>query len=198
MSFILDSALESLEQSLWHWKVYKRTNDSKQLRFTIIHLDCAVELIVKEYIKGLDRILYEKDRKSLDLSSCIKSLRRSPVELLNTNEILFLHEIRNNTQHLGLRPAEDQVSQIIIKVLTSIRSFLKVSFNIDLKPLEKALDESGEKRDPSYIYLDHAEAAYNAGLFETAFLSKIIVLELEIRKLFPLTPKPMKKSGQLG
>lgn len=178
MSFILSSGLESLKQAIYHYKKYNQAHTLEDLRFSLIHLDCSFELIIKEFIKNQDRILFEKDGKSLNLVNCIKSLHRAEGQIINVNYVMILHQMRNNTQHLGLNPAENHAKEVFENVLISINSFLKINFDIELSELSRLLfDRLEVKKEGFEYYLEVAESAYESGQFEIAFIAKYIALE---------------------
>lgn len=180
---LLNSGIESLIEGLTQIESYERNKNLKNIRFAILHIDTAVELIVKEYIKEkTQRIIIEKDHKSLSLPDCIKSLHRAQAEILYVNDILILHEIRNNAQLLGLRTAEDQSLEIIEKVLISLRNFLELKFNCKIGELEEYFEQIGYKKTPVENYLDGAKLAYQNGLLESAFIQYYIVLEFLTKK----------------
>lgn len=194
MSFINNSALESFEQALLHWKTFEESRETKHLRFTLIHLDCSAELMFKALLIFQDRLFFQKAKKmtaqTISLPQCME--RFGTGEILHVNEFRILHEMRNSAQHLGILHDEAHATEIINKVLISIRHFLETKFNLELESLNSYLERIGERKEVSSSLLEIAEISFNSGDLPTAFILKHDALELFLRQLagsFGLDPK---------
>ncbi len=190
-SFMFKSGIESLEQTINHLQIYNRTKEPKHLRFGLIHLDGAIELILKESLKnkgihflrgkgtgwyGVFECLWEI-REDISRKEHKKTFPKELSDILYLNEMELLHELRNSAQHLGVYHSEDQLQELIPKVLQALQAYLKLVFNRNIKELDEYLVNIHKEKEAMELYLEAAESSFNQGNITMAFLQKYIVLE---------------------
>ncbi len=192
-SFMFDSGISSLIEALHQLEEYKKSKDHQHLRFVLIHLDGAFELIIKKSLihKGVDVI--KKYGNTIGVLDCLDEMKKeikkaSETEnhlndIINLNEVTFIHKFRNDAQHIGSITKEEQILEIIPKALESINAFLKVIFDYECDTLEDYLSGVGLQKDPMQLYFDEANNAYYVGEIEIAYIRKFSAVMKTMREL---------------
>ncbi len=196
-SFMFKSGTESLEQAIKHFQIHERTKESKHLRFGLIHLDGAIELILKESLKskgihflrgkgsgwyGVFECLWEI-REDINRKEQKKIFPKELSDILYLNEMELLHELRNSAQHIGVYHSKEQLQELVPKVLQALQAYLKFVFDLDISGLDEYLKNIGKEKDAKKLYLEEAEIAFNQGNLAMAFIQKHIVLENLLREI---------------
>ena len=95
--FMFESGISSLKQALFHLDKYNITQDYQHLRFVLIHLDGAFELIIKKSLinQGIDVIVkYGHTKGVLDcLDEVKKEIKKNEREESHLNELINLNEV---------------------------------------------------------------------------------------------------------
>jgi uncharacterized protein YutE (UPF0331/DUF86 family) len=99
----LQHAVESLEHGIEHF--FEGSPTSR--KFAFIHIDHAIELLLKEKISLRGKSVFKKDGTTYNLHECFTSLEREQINLHERPRLEELHEIRNIIQHRGLNPDEN-------------------------------------------------------------------------------------------
>lgn len=98
---IINSAIESFTHGLEHMDM----DDEKGRRFAFIHIDQAIELVMKEKLKNLGESIYRKNGKdTLTFYETLEALKEKGILVKERPFIEDLHDYRNNVQHKGLTP----------------------------------------------------------------------------------------------
>ena len=149
--YIFDSGIDTLELGLFHLNKYHNENKHKDLRFALILLDNAIELIVKKALID-KKIVVMKDWKLKYILECLSEVRKlvdkanvkdkkikQLKDLFYINEIAIFHQYRNDAFHVGGIQKEENLLQIIPIVLQSCQSFLSAFFNKKVEYLDNYL-----------------------------------------------------------
>ena len=129
---LLRSAFEVLEHGLSH---YLRSDLTSDMKFALLHLDQAVELLLKERVRLGGHSIYKpggKETISIWAAYDILSTK------LNCNipekaDLELLHEERNNIQHKYANPSPEDAAFHIEKTMQFIRRFVKDELQLDIK-----------------------------------------------------------------
>ncbi|MCC2631848.1 MAG: hypothetical protein K0S20_547 [Patescibacteria group bacterium] len=124
---ILRHALESLDHGLDHYIV----GNEKDRKFCILHIDQAVELLLKEKIASQGKDLYKTDGQTLNFHESLKSLKDIPIP--ESTRLQEMHDVRNTIQHRGYTPDEISTGFYVEIAYSFIKRFLKDEFDITIE-----------------------------------------------------------------
>ena len=97
---MLTHALESFEHGLEHYI----DGTSRSRKFALLHLDQAIELLLKEKCVRLGKSIYKNDGTTLTIHEAFSSLKKADVASPEQPRLEELHDLRNTIQHKGLVP----------------------------------------------------------------------------------------------
>ncbi|PZD96967.1 hypothetical protein DNH61_04790 [Paenibacillus sambharensis] len=100
MSPMLAHAIESFQHGIEHH--FDGTPRSR--KFAILHVDHAIELILKEKVVLMGKGIYKQDGQTLSLHESLSSLEKSDINIPEKPRIQEIHDLRNTIQHKGLTP----------------------------------------------------------------------------------------------
>lgn len=108
---IIRSAFEVLEHGLWH---FFRSDTPTDLKFTILHLDQAVELLLKERVRVGGRSIYKNPKETISIWGAYSILEADlGCQIPEKPDLEMLHEERNSIQHKYSNPsAEDTIFHV--------------------------------------------------------------------------------------
>lgn len=130
MSPILRSALETLEHGLWH---FFRSDTVTDMKFAILHVDQAVELILKERVRHGKYSIYKNPKETISIWGAYDVLEKEIKCVIPEKPNLeLLHEERNSIQHRYANPSADDASFHITNAVEFIRRFLKEELDVDI------------------------------------------------------------------
>lgn len=153
---ILKSAIESLEHGLDHST--KKT--PKDWRFAILHVDQAVELILKEKLVLMGKSIY-KGKKSLNLHETFNELKKQGIIIPEKPIIEEAHNIRNRTQHRGHTFIKEIITYYIEEEYKFVKKFLKTEMNIDISQIIELETKPSFERYESYSLNKQIKLANN-------------------------------------
>lgn len=93
-------ALESFEHGLEHFL----DGTERSRKFALLHIDHAIELMLKEKCVQLGRSIYKSDGTTLGIHEVFSSLGKAQVSIPEQPRLEELHDLRNTVQHKGLVP----------------------------------------------------------------------------------------------
>jgi len=191
LSPLVRSALDSFFHALDHDKI----DTEKDRRFTISHLDNAIELLLKEKVKLLGQSLWKKDKTTIGIYDCknIFETQDTPIIIPEWPDIEDLHQIRNDIEHFGSTPTKSQNEFYVLKAKNFIQRFLKEELNIDAAEIEK--EYKIEEKLPvieSEAILKDSENLYLMNKYDDALINGFIGLELKLREI----SKPFIKDSE--
>jgi len=119
---LLRSSLEFLEHGLWH---FFRSQTSSDMKFAILHVDQAVELILKEKIRSLGGSIYKNPKETISVWAAYDFLNGKKCAIPEKADLEILHEERNNIQHKFSNPSAEDAGFMIEKAVSFLRRFYK-------------------------------------------------------------------------
>src|SRR6266404_1222520 len=131
LSPLLRSAFEVLDHGLYH---FLRSNTAKDMKFALLHVDQAVELMLKECVRAGGKSIYKNPKETITIWGAYEILTNE----LNINvpekpDLELLHEERNSIQHKYANPSPDDAAFHIEKAMNFIRRFTKDQLKLDIK-----------------------------------------------------------------
>ncbi len=131
LSPLLRSAFEVLDHGLWH---FFRSNTAKDMKFALLHVDQAIELMLKECVRAGGKSIYKNPKETITIWGAYEILTNE----LNINvpekpDLELLHEERNSIQHKYANPSPDDAAFHIEKAMNFIRRFTKDQLKLDIK-----------------------------------------------------------------
>jgi hypothetical protein len=131
LSPLLRSAFEVLNHGLWH---FFRSNTAADMKFALMHVDQAVELMLKECVRSNHKSIYKNPKETITMWGAYDILiDELKIDIPEKPDLELLHEERNNIQHKYANPSPDDAGFHIEKAMGFIRRFAKDQLKIDLK-----------------------------------------------------------------
>lgn len=131
LSPILRSAFEVLNHGLWH---FFRSNTAKDMKFALLHVDQAVELLLKERVRAGGKSIYKNPKETITILGAYEILNNElHITIPEKADLELLHEERNNIQHKYANPNADDAAFHIGKAMGFIRRFLTDELKLDIK-----------------------------------------------------------------
>jgi hypothetical protein len=132
LSPLLRSAFEVLDHGLYH---FFRSNTTKDMKFALLHVDQAIELMFKECIRANGRSIYRNPKETITIWGAYGILNELHIDIPEKADLELLHEERNNIQHKYANPSPDDAAFHIGKAMGFIRRFTKDQLKLDIKDL---------------------------------------------------------------
>lgn len=137
LSPLLRSAFEVLNHGLWH---YFRSNTAADMKFALMHVDQAIELILKECVRSGGKSIYKNPKETITMWGAYDILLNElHIVIPEKPDLELLHEERNNIQHKYGNPSPEDAAFHIQKAIGFIRRFTTDQLHLDIKdhvPLE--------------------------------------------------------------
>lgn len=131
LSPLTRSAFEVLNHGLWH---YFRSTTTADMKFALLHVDQAVELLLKECVRGGGRSIYKNPKETITIWGAYDVLTDElHVAIPERADLELLHEERNNIQHRYANPSSEDAAFYIDKAMAFIRRFVKDELKLDIK-----------------------------------------------------------------
>lgn len=131
LSPLLRSAFEVLNHGLWH---FFRSNTAKDMKFALLHVDQAVELMLKECVRHSGKSIYKNPKETITLWGAYDILTNElHIVIPEKPDLELLHEERNNIQHNYANPSPDDAAFHIEKAMNFMRRFTNDQLKIDIK-----------------------------------------------------------------
>jgi hypothetical protein len=132
MSPLLRSALEVLEHGLWH---FFRSDTVADMKFAIMHVDQAVELVMKERVRAGGKSIYKakNSKETISLFGAYDILETElGCKIPEKPDLELLHEERNNIQHKYANPSAEDAAFHVLNGMKFLRRFLTAELQVDL------------------------------------------------------------------
>ncbi len=130
LSPLLRSALEVLEHGLWH---YFRSETSMDMKFAIMHIDQAVELLLKERVRSGGKSIYRNPKETINIWSAYEILDKElKCQIPEKPDLELLHEERNNIQHKSANPSSSDAAFFVEKAMGFIFRFTRDELKVDI------------------------------------------------------------------
>lgn len=133
LSPLLRSAFEVLNHGLWH---YFRSNTTPDMKFALLHVDQAIELLLKERVRigGKSICKANNPKETISIWGAYDILSKElTVNIQEKPDLELLHEERNNIQHKYANPSPEDAAFHVANAMKFIRRFAKDELKIDIK-----------------------------------------------------------------
>ena len=131
ISPLLRSAFEVLEHSLYH---YFRSDTTLDRKFALLHLDQAIELLLKERVRKFGIRIYKDNRKeTISTWEAYEILTNKGCKIPERADLELLHDDRNEIQHRYSAPSPDTAVFHMENALRFVERFLKDEFSMDIR-----------------------------------------------------------------
>jgi hypothetical protein len=131
LSPLLRSAFEVLNHGLWH---FFRSTTTADMKFALLHVDQAVELLLKERVRAGGRSIYKNPRETITIWGAYEILTNDlRVVIPERPDLELLHEERNSIQHKYSNPSAEDAAFHIEKAMNFIRRFVQDELKLDIK-----------------------------------------------------------------
>lgn len=130
LSPLLRSAFEVLEHGLWH---FLRSNTTTDMKFALLHVDQAVELLLKERVRQGGQSIYKNPKETISIWGAYEILdAKLNCRIPEKADLELLHEERNNIQHKYANPSAEDAAFHVGKALKFVNRFTKDELGLDL------------------------------------------------------------------
>jgi hypothetical protein len=150
---LVRSAMEVLEHGLWH---FFRSQTTTDMKFAILHLDQAVELLLKERIRKAGYSIHKPNntKETIGIWVAYDILEKQvQCRIPERSDLEFLHEERNNIQHKYANPTAEDAAFYVEKAFGFIERFARDELDIELgdfissEYLERLIGGAGAARE---------------------------------------------------
>lgn len=151
MSPLLRSAMETLEHGLWH---FFRSDTATDMKFAILHVDQAVELVMKEKVRSGGKSIYKNPKETISIWGAYDILEKElNCVIPEKPDLELLHEERNSVQHKYANPSPEDAHFHVTNGVDFLHRFLNDELSVDLYDhvaadfLDRIFEAEGEEVD---------------------------------------------------
>ena len=148
---MLKFALETFQHGIEHYLEQSPLGR----KFALMHIDQAVELLLKEKIVRLGKSIYKGDNTTLGMRECFASLGHANATVLERPRLEDLHDLRNAVQHKGLTPDRESTDYYVEVAYGFAKTFLPNELGIQFEEVvdrrHRALIEGAPKLDAAQV-----------------------------------------------
>ena len=120
-----------LEHSLYH---YFRSDTSLDRKFALLHLDQAIELLLKERVRKSGTSIYKNNKKeTISAWEAYEILANRGCKIPERADLELLHDDRNEIQHRYSTPSPETAVFHMENALRFTERFLKDEFAMDIR-----------------------------------------------------------------
>ena len=130
LSPILRSAFETLTHGLWH---YYRSDTATDMKFALLHVDQAIELLLKERVRLGNKSIYKNPKETISIYGAYEKLEELKVTIPERPNLELLHEERNSIQHKYANPSPEDAAFHVGNAVAFILRFTKDELKLELK-----------------------------------------------------------------
>lgn len=130
LSPLLRSAFEVLEHGLYH---YLRSTTPKDMKFALLHIDQAIELLLKERVRMGGHSIYKTPKETITLYGAYDILENKlKCSIPEKPDLELLHEERNSIQHKYSNPSPDDAAFHVERAMRFVERFTKEELKLQL------------------------------------------------------------------
>lgn len=131
LSPLLRSGLEVLEHGLWH---FFRSDTTADTKFALLHLDQAIELLLKEKVRTSGKSIYKNPKETITIHGAYEILAKElSIAIPEKADLELLHEERNSIQHKYASPSPEDAAFHVDKAMRFVKRFLKDELNVTIE-----------------------------------------------------------------
>jgi len=123
---IFKSCIEILNHALDH---YYEKNSLRNRKLAILHMDQALELILKEKVRLLGKSIYKGKKETIGIWEAYKILTENKCNIPEWPDIELIHDERNAIQHKFASPDKSTTEFYIDNTIKFFERFLFEEFN---------------------------------------------------------------------
>jgi hypothetical protein len=127
---LLRNSIEFLDHGLWH---FFRSATSSDMKFALLHVDQAVELILKEKVRALGGSIYKHPKETITVYAAYDFLDKKNCTIPERPDLEILHEERNNVQHKFSNPSPEDAGFMIEKAVMFLKRFYKDELGVAIE-----------------------------------------------------------------
>ena len=86
---LLRNSIEFLEHGLWH---FFRSQTSTDMKFALLHVDQAVELILKEKVRSMGETINKNPKETISIWVAYDSLEKKGCKIPEKPDLEIMHE----------------------------------------------------------------------------------------------------------
>jgi hypothetical protein len=130
LSPLVRSAFEVLEHGLWH---FLRSETSTDMKFALLHIDQAIELLLKERVRKSGNSIYKNPKETITLYGAYDILENKVKCVFPEKpDLELLHEERNNIQHKYANPTPEDAAFHVESAMNFIDRFTRDELGLAL------------------------------------------------------------------
>ena len=130
LSPLARSAFEVLKHGLWH---FFRSETAADMKFAILHVDQAIELLLKERVRVGGKSVYKNPKETISIWKAYEILEKDlRCTIPEKPDLELIHEERNNIQHKYANPSADDASFHMEKAMQFIHRFVTDELGLTL------------------------------------------------------------------
>jgi hypothetical protein len=130
LSPLLRSAFEVLEHGLWH---YLRSSTTTDMKFALLHIDQAIELLLKERVRQSGHSVYKNPKETITVYGAYDILENQvKCKFPEKPDLELLHEERNNIQHKYANPSPEDAAFHVEHAMKFIERFTRDELTVAL------------------------------------------------------------------
>lgn len=132
LSPLIRSAFEVLEHGLFH---YLRSNTVKDMKFALLHIDQAIELMLKERVRSGGKSISKPNnpKETISIWAAYEILEKDfKCKIPERPDLELLHEERNNIQHKYANPSAEDAAFHVSKAMKFIDRFVRDELKLTL------------------------------------------------------------------
>lgn len=131
LSPLLRSAMETLDHGLWH---FLRSETSTDMKFALLHVDQAIELLLKEKVRSAGKSIYRNPKETISIWRAYEIVEKElGCKIPEKADLELLHEERNSIQHKYANPSPQDAAFHVEKAVAFIGRFLKDELGVRLE-----------------------------------------------------------------
>jgi hypothetical protein len=131
LSPLLRSAFEVLEHGLWH---FLRSDTSTDMKFALLHIDQAIELLLKERVRCGGKSIYKNPKETISIWGAYDILEKElNCKIPEKPDLELLHEERNNIQHKYANPSPEDAAFHVESAMKFICRFAKDELKLNIE-----------------------------------------------------------------
>jgi hypothetical protein len=130
LSPLLRSAFEVLEHGLWH---FLRSSTTTDMKFALLHVDQAIELILKERVRSSGNSIYKNPKETITIWGAYEIIENKlKCAIPEKPDLELLHEERNSIQHKYANPSPDDAAFHIERAMRFLDRFVRDELKLEL------------------------------------------------------------------
>lgn len=103
------------------------------MKFALLHVDQAIELLLKEKVRASGRSIYKNPKETISIYGAYDALNILGVSIPEKPDLELLHEERNSIQHKYATLSADDAAFHIDKAMRFVKRFLRDELDVAIE-----------------------------------------------------------------